>query len=423
MRLVNSTFSLVTKDTPSADFSRLLAQLDPFRDVLRRSRTHEVMVALERQDQFKKLLRQPALEALTKSPKWPDISATLQAARRAHQISSVLANTVRANDSLLQAARSFKALDVFPKIRLLDQELSRRILTANRAVLPGSDTIRPFTERAITALQPTAVLTDALAARQTTLAKMAKLTTPWLLKDHPAVSAAGFVRITRLREVATERAPYERAASHAYEEELGEPVPFNPDAAPEERETAAVNAGTNPEVIAFPKPAYPQVLIVAGFNFDLPASPAPPSDTGDSSAAFDPQHAALLRYVEDRLRALVIAELSRIAGSAWIRRRVPKDMKDKWENRRDTDRDQRGDSYPPIYYADLTDLSDLICRKDNWNDAFKPIFKYKDEFQVGMRRLNPIRNAIAHSRPLVRTDQLFLASEALRLFRALGIIP
>ena len=372
---------------------------------------------LEQQDRFQKLLRQPAIEALTTSHQWPDISVTLAAARRAEQISTALADSARVqNDSLVHAARAFATSDLFTELQRIDQELTRRVLTANRAILPTIDALRPLAEQAVAALQP-------IAAQRTTLAKMAKLTTPWLLKNHAAVSATGFVRIAHLRDVATEHQPYEPAASEAYEEQLGEPVPFNPDDAPEEREAAAIDAGTNPEVVAFPTPAYPQVLFVAGFKFDLPSSPAPPSDSGDGSAAFDPQHAALLRYLEDRLRTFVVAELSRIEGPAWIRMRVPKAMKDKWENRRDKDRDQRGDSYPSIYYADLTDLSDVICRNDNWNDAFKPIFKHKPDLQVGMRRLNPIRNALAHSRPLVRTDQLSLACEALRLFRALGVMP
>ena len=321
------------------------------------------------------------------------------------------------------AARALATTDLFAKLQRFDRDLARTILTANRAIVPAADAIRPFAERAVAALRPTAAFADALATQQTTWARMAELGTPWALKDHLAVSATGFVRIARLRDVAAGQAPYEPAASEAYEEELGEPVPFDPDDAPEEREAAAVDAGTNPEVVAFPAPAYPQVLVVAGFEFDLPASPAPPPDSDDGTAAFDPHHAALLRHLENRLRAFVEAELGRIDGPAWIRRRVPEKMKDKWENRRDTDLDRRRDSYPLIYYADLTDLSDVICRNDNWDDAFKRIFRHKDELQVGMRRLGPIRNALAHSRPLVRTDQLFLACEALRLLRALGVIP
>ena len=413
----------MTKDVPSPAFAKLLAQLDPVGDILRRSPYPEFTAALERPDRFQELLRQPALDALTRSQRWPDISATLGAARHANQISDALAKTLRlTDDSVLHAARSLGTSDVFTRLRQLDQELTRTILAANRAILPTVDAIRPFAERAIAALQPAAAIAEAVAAHQTTFARMAKLTTPWVLKDHPAVSATGFVRIARLRDVAAEHAAYEPAASEAYEEELGEPVPFDPDVTPEEREAAAINAGTNPDVVAFPAPAFPQVLVVAGFEFDLPASHAPASDDGDRSGGFDPQHGVLLRYLEHRLRTFVEAELRRIEGHTWIRRRVPKNMRDKWAKRREQDRDQRGDSYPPIYYADLTDLTDLICQANNWDDAFDRVFKHKDDLQVGIRRLNPIRNALAHSRPLVRADQLSLSCEAFRLLRALGVV-
>ena len=82
---------------------------------------------------------------------------------------------------------------------------------------------------------------------------------------------------------------------------------------------------------------------------------------------------------------------------------------------------QRGDSFPLIFYADFTDLSEIICRRDNWNVSFHQLFASKPDLHVSLQRLIPVRKAIAHNRPLVRTDQIVLFSEAYRILAALGV--
>jgi len=311
---------------------------------------------------------------------------------------------------------------VFARYQKLDQAFKRAILTANRAVIPSPDLVSLIAERTLAALQPARALADAANSHQTVLSRLAKLTTPWAIENHPALSVAGFVRIARLRETAAEHAPYEPVASVVYGEELGEPVPYDPTGTAETREADAIEAGTNPELIAFPALAFPRALVVAGLRFDLPTLDAPVSDGGDGTSSFDLQHRLLLDYVEHSLRTFIEAELGRVAGKAWIRRRVPEALRNKWSERRQQDHDRRGDCYSPIYYADLADLLDIICQNNNWADAFRSVFKHKDELQVGIRRLTPIRNAVSHARPLARTDQLFLSCEAYRLLRALGIV-
>ena len=411
---------VTTKPLPPSNLAKLLAQQDPVGDILRRSPFCEITEALERQDNLLRDLRQPAFHALTKSQQWPDLSATLHAARRANQ--RTLANATRVNDSVLRAARDALATtDAFARYRELDGELNRAILSASRATLPVPD-LRSVVERTLAALQPTKAFADAIKGYETALARFTKLTIPWALDEYPELSAAGFARILRLRNSAALHAPYGPATSEIYDEELGEPVPFDPDATTDDREAAAIEAGTNPEVIAFPAPAFPGVLIVAGFEFELSPLDPPASNAGDRSGGFDPRHHYLLHQVEHRLRVFIEAELSQIAGEAWIRKRVPEPMRKKWRDRQQEDHDDRGDSYSPIFYADLTDLSDLICKNDNWEDAFRSVFKHKDELQLGIRRLTPIRRALAHARPLPRTDQLFLASEALRILLALKAV-
>jgi hypothetical protein len=42
----------------------------------------------------------------------------------------------------------------------------------------------------------------------------------------------------------------------------------------------------------------------------------------------------------------------------------------------------------------------IIRRKDNWQELFNRVFRDEEAISVKLRELEPIRNAIAHFRPL-----------------------
>ena len=381
--------------------------------------------ALSRQDRLLEQIRQPTFEALTRSVEWVDISAAFHSARLARQSYNSFAQSARSAHELAvrDAHRALVRTNEFTKFEEFNHALKKVIQANNRAINLHHDAIRTDIERAAAVLQQARDYSARLTRRQNELAsRLASLTVPWAFEEYPALSVMGLARLTGMREIVAEANPYTMPTSDLYRHELGEPVPFDPEAAPEEREAAAMDSGMNPEVVAFPPVAYPRVLVVAGFQFDLPALDAPASNGGDTTGIFHHHHRELLDQIEHRLRKLVATELRRVAGSRWIRRRVPENTRDKWDRRKQEDQDRRGDSYALIYYADLMDMSDIICRGDNWNDIFSAIFKDRADFQIGMRRLNPIRHAMAHGRPLVRTDQLALCAEAARLLRALGVM-
>ena len=146
---------------------------------------------------------------------------------------------------------------------------------------------------------------------------MATLTTPWAMKDHLGVSIVGFSRISRLHNVSTGAAPFTPHTVAVFDEELGQPVAFDEDDVPEDRESAAMDAGFNPELIAFPESVYPSVLFSAGFEFKIEAIGNVPSEKGDNTGVFDPQHGSLLQQVEHRLRKVVQTELRKEAGVSW----------------------------------------------------------------------------------------------------------
>lgn len=401
--------------SPSSNPKKRLAGMDRATDLLRSS-------AFQLTEEFERLSRltdpfphTTALEQLVNSQRWADLSPALRALENAAQ---PLTSAQAAN--LFADLKSWAVPPELDSIRKLSKHITDLALSADRAILPAFESLQSLTERA-TATLKTSLAAEAFAHREATLlTRMAAINSPWALEDCLGVSVTGFARIARLRDLPKEVESYAAPASDVYQEELGNPVPFDDDSSPDHREVAAVNAGLNPELIAFPRSEYPTVLIAAGFEFEFKLIEAPVSDKGDGSGLFDPKHSALLCHLEQSLRSTVETKLKAAAGHKWIRQRVPPDVRRRWEERRQRDLDQRGDAYALIQYTDFMDLSQIICQGNNWTEVFASMFSNKKHFEVSMERLSPVRNAIGHSRPLVRTDQLTLFSEASRLLSAIG---
>ena len=144
-------------------------------------------------------------------------------------------------------------------------------------------------------------------------------------------------------------------------------------------------------------------------------------ESSDPDAYFDPVFWDILTQVEQYLRSTIAKCLTKLSGSNWIKQRVPHDMRERWKQRQEEDRSAGRPVYSRIQYADFMDLASIIIQANNWRDVFESIFKNKNEVQVSLQRLHPIRKSIAHSRPLSKSDRLTLASEANRIFSFLGL--
>jgi tetratricopeptide (TPR) repeat protein len=108
-----------------------------------------------------------------------------------------------------------------------------------------------------------------------------------------------------------------------------------------------------------------------------------------------------LYILEKTLRQFVVFQLTKISEK-WWRRRIPNDVWDKAEKRKMEE--ERRLTYSldlhPIWYVDFGDYVKIITREDNWKDIFKEIFISECRFMAAMEMLEPIRNKIAHMRPL-----------------------
>ena len=291
-------------------------------------------------------------------------------------------------------------------------EISRSVDLANARVAEIARMVEPFR----------AAFASVSAWEASLTARIAELKNPWALPDHFDQSMMGFARLSRLSDAVHTAAPYSRPVRELVSSELG--VGVEADLCEDtstRRDESAVKAGVNPELIAFPESAYREVVFAAGFKFRDPAIPIPQAvESADPSSAFDPMSWAVLTELEQRLRRIVEERLRSLDGPNWIKHRVPEGVRKRWLERQEEDRDAGGEVFTPIQYADFTDLDEVMRRKDNWHEAFEPVFRNKENFLVSLRRLCPIRNAIAHSRPLSNSKVLYLVSEATRILSALG---
>lgn len=386
---------------------KLMRQLesDPITRSLRQLEESPVLRAfqmLERNDIKRQIdsitAAHASFEAYTRSQRWAEVSSAISAAHSA-----------------------LTRHETFDSLQRIDAKLRALVTNVHRAVVPMAEQLESFSAAAAAAVHPLQGHFERMEAWQTSLAhRMAQLQNPWAIKDNIGVSIVGFARIARLHDISNGAAPFDPAGQEVFSEELGKPLAFDDNQSPEDRETAQLDAGFNAEVIAFPRDTYPQVLFSAGFELRF-ESVAPIKTDGGEVGQYNPQHAGFLSEIENRLRALIEAELRQIEGEAWLRRRIHGDLRKKWQERKAADHEKRGDSFPPLYYADFMELMHIICEGRNWNDAFKRFFVSKTDFEVSMQRLAPIRNTIGHNRPLVRTDQLILLAEGTRILRALGV--
>ena len=252
--------------------------------------------------------------------------------------------------------------------------------------------------------------------------RMASIHSAWTRPDDLGVSMLGFARIARLSDAVHDALPFSREVAKLVTDEIGNGADTAEDATPSERDAAAIEAGLQLDLIAFPEAAYGEVVFAAGFRFRIRPTPVPAAlEAPDAGAAYSAHYSATLIDLERRLRQFVEDKLSAIEGPPWVKRRVSESLRKRWSERQQEERETGRQVYSPIQYADFMDLADVIVQGNNWKQAFEPIFGSKDDLLVSLRRLHPVRKAIAHGRPLGRSDVLTLVSEATRILRALGV--
>ena len=361
---------------------------------------------------FQSVIRTPNLAELVRS-------GVEEMQRNQH---SQISEAQRQADSLLltEATRQRKSLTQVTKQARLYSQAFGDIVQPYRSL---AEQIAAATSELARRIEPfSSTIVSALEWERSLAARMNSLATSWVLPEKLEESLIGFARLCRLSDAVHTDRPFSPTVADLVAQEFGEGGRAVADITRPESDAVAVKVGLNPQLISFPPDAYGEVVLSAGFRFRFtPTEVAQPIGRPDSETVVDPQHWQIMNELERRLRAEVENELGKLSGAKWISQRVPRSLCEKWTARQNKERDSGHEVYALIHYADFMDLSDVIVRSGNWREAFQAIFRNKDDFQVSMHRLHPVRNGLAHARPLSRTEILVLVNEATRIFRALGV--
>jgi len=119
----------------------------------------------------------------------------------------------------------------------------------------------------------------------------------------------------------------------------------------------------------------------------------------EPTEVFDKEPHILLDDLETAIRKCIKSNMEKASKNWWIER-IPPDVRQKADERRNKDEIKRD----PIQYLDFTDYVKIITRRDNWREIFQVIFKDQDISVAKLKELEPIRNAVRHTRKLT-TEQ------------------
>ena len=130
-----------------------------------------------------------------------------------------------------------------------------------------------------------------------------------------------------------------------------------------------------------------------------------------------------LYEIEIAHRELIIFCLQDLHGPKWYKSRLPGDVLEKYKKGIQYEHSINWSNFiphHPIYYIDFSDLKKIILRRDNWDSAFKKIFKNKEIFSGSITEIEFIRNKIAHNRIISNNDLKILESSHTKFIQMIG---
>ena len=115
---------------------------------------------------------------------------------------------------------------------------------------------------------------------------------------------------------------------------------------------------------------------------------------------FEKEPHIVLDELENALRNCIKSNLQGLSEHWWIER-VPPDVKERAEERCQRDELKR----EPVQYVDFADYVKIITRRDNWREVFGGVFKDAAVIGAKLKELEPLRNAVRHSRRLTSDEK------------------
>ena len=257
--------------------------------------------------------------------------------------------------------------------------------------------------------------------------------TPWLDVENQIQSLNGLAGLNGIGSLLRILPPFDAKLTDILRVDLGDwrdhvTWPSNIATDPSVRSSLYVQQGFNPDLTIFPYPAFEEITTEAGlrepevhvaeeYAYDRESYKI------ETGAAFERTNYAYnrLHKFESQLRKFIDRIMETTFGPDWIKHRIPDDMKRRWlERQRQETNKQR---WPLIAYADFTDYTIIITKRDNWRDLFEAIFIDQNSVQESFRRLHPIRLTTMHSRYITQDDELYLYVETKRILSVIELKP
>ena len=284
--------------------------------------------------------------------------------------------------------------------------------------LPEVDEIGRFAREAVASTRlASAVLRDQAALQ----IAMAGVRSPWLRIEEASASARAFSDLVAIGRGIDARLSFDAAYVEALRPSLGdwrdEATPAaEPLVDPLLRPGLYYERGLDPALTDFTPPALEESLRLAGLREDgEDAHQQDDQGFERAGAAFEQ-----LRRFEIAIRRFIKQVMHEAYGDDWMKRQLPANMLDRWNDKRDAAINAGEPEQPLIDYADFTDDRALIERKDNWNAVFKPVFGRAEDVRESFQRLFPVRIATMHARLVTLDDELLLRVETRRVLKAIG---
>ena len=189
--------------------------------------------------------------------------------------------------------------------------------------------------------------------------------------------------------------------------------------------------GFNNTLTGFPQPVFDEILDVSGLRPRVLPEPVkayrygldldPDEKSEDKVPALNLEAYGLIYRLETHLRRFIDRQMTTHFGPSWIKQHTPGDMYPEWKRKQQDDIDSGKPAQPLVAYADFTDYSRIICRRDNWNQVFALFFRRKTDIEESLIRLRPVRTCTMHVRVIAPDDHLILLAETVRILRAIGV--
>lgn len=323
------------------------------------------------------------------------------------------------------------------RIGLLDpqSDLRKSIVAATQAQslyenafrLPAKSELANLIGQATEASSIAATLAEELKGTNALRTAMENMTRPWLHLEHATSSTNAFAELVSIGQNISRLRPFEPSLVDQLRPNLGDwrdPITFAEKSLinPLSRTELYLERGVDPNLTEFTVAAFHEGASIAGLetkeNDEHTNAAKEAVDDGNEFARAEKAFAQLRRF-EVAVRNFIVEVMEDSFGAHWMKRQLPKDMRDKWADKRQAEIDAGRDPRSLIEYADFSDYRMIIERGDNWKTAFKSVFRRPEDIRESFQRLNPVRIATMHSRIVTLDDELLLMVETTRVLKAI----